>query len=159
MKILKKRAIAYLIDAFIYGFIVEFFRFIVLKLPNNPNWWLPLVFLPIFCRDVLFKNASIGKKLIGIAIYDNDWKSPRIPLLIKRSLLVSTVGYVILLRSYSMHGDKISVIDWERDTLGTRVIDKKLFKRISEEASAMDGDYAKNMTELYNAYLRGIYIK
>ena len=159
MKILKKRAIACLIDAFIYGFIVELFRLIVFKMPTDPGWWVPLLILPFICRDVLFKNASIGKKIMGIAIYDNYWKSPKITLLIKRSLLVSTVGYVILLRSYGMHGDKISVIDWERDTLGTRVIDKKIFKKLSEEARTQEGDYAKNMTELYNAYLRGIYIK
>ena len=157
MKIIKKRSIAALIDAFIMGMILVLFEAVFKSFNIKIGNWDLLLFIPCFCRDCLFGNASIGKKILGIAIYDDKWKRPGVKKLFLRSLLMSTVGYALFLKFKFVDGSLISILDWERDKFGTRVIDKKVLKRLSEEAQKQKGDFAQNMTELYNAYLRSLY--
>ena len=63
------------------------------------------------------------------------------------------------MKSKFVDGGVISLFDWERDTLGTRVIDKRVYKELESIAKNRNGDFAKNMTELYNEYLRSLYLK
>ena len=159
MKVLKKRAIAAIIDVFILGLIIGFLQFLNPNLFDGRGYLLILFIIPLFLRDIFFKNASLGKVLCRIAIYDSDWKAPSLLLLIKRSFLTATIGYGIFMKSKFIDGGVVSLFDWERDTLGTRVIDKRIYKEIEIIAKNRNGDFAKNMTELYNEYLRSLYLK
>ncbi len=160
MKILKKRVLAVCIDCFILASAVAVCQMVIGDpFPEISKALLPLIFIPLFFRDALFKNASIGKKVVGIAIYNDDWKNPGVKTLVKRSFLTFTLGFVLFWKSIFVDESKISVFDLEREKLGTRVIDKKVYKELSFIAKDMDGDFATNMTELYNKYLRGIYMK
>ena len=159
MKILKKRAIALIIDSFWFApymvLVLELLKFLNVPLGS----WVVLLFLPLFARDIVFRNASIGKKIMGIRIYDNDWKAPGFFVLLKRSFFVITVGYVLLWKAKFVDGEVINFFDFEREKLGTRVVDKKVYANLKEEAEQLEGDFKKNMTELYNAYLRNTYMK
>jgi len=153
MKIIKKRAFASLIDGFLFATPIALLQ---LKFPNllaGKGWMLAIIFIPFLLRDVVFRNASIGKRLLGIAIYTKDWEKPSLKCLMLRSFCTATVSYVRLCSG----GNKLSVLDWERDTLGAYVIDMKVYKELSEKANQMNGEFPKNMSDLYNAYLRNLY--
>ena len=161
MKILKKRAIACFIDAFIYSSLLEGLRFLI---PDVINFWIKIpilgitIFLPFFARDIVFRNASIGKKLLGISIYDKQWKKPSFKLLFLRSLY-SIVLFAMFYKIVFVHGNYIGIFDSERNKFETVVIDRKVLKNLEKEAKKMKGDYCANMTELYNAYLRDLYLE
>lgn len=62
----------------------------------------------MICKDLLFRNASIGKKIVGIAIYFKDEIPPK-KLIIKRNLLtviVPTYPFSVLFYNKS-YGDFI----------------------------------------------------
>ena len=163
MKIFEKRVIAILIDGFVFGAIYTLFKEMVI-----PKQFFDLglifhliLFFPLFCKDLLFKNASLGKKIVGIEIFDRNWEKPKGYVLIKRTFLMLTVGYVKCYKSLFIDKDnfRIQVFDYERETLGTYVIDKELFSKLSKEAKETTGKFKTNMTDLYLAYMRNDYIK
>jgi len=163
MKILKKRILAVVIDYFLYGSIIT-----VLSIIFSETWkffldscgvLVPLVLLPLVCRDFIFQNASLGKKLMGLRIYDKNWKKPSLKTLFFRSLGMSTFGYIILLKAF-LAGDSFIVgIDWEFNCFGTVVIPNKLFKELDKTAKESGNRYDKKMTELYFDKLQKEYIK
>ena len=157
MKIIKKRALAILIDSFIMGTFFVIFQELTKLFEFSIGNWDLLLLIPFFCRDFTFRNASIGKKILGIAVYDEKWQYPSLKKIFVRSIVISTVGYVIFFKFKFIDGNIIQFLDWERDKLGARVIDKKVFRRLSQEAENQGGDFRKNMTELYHEYLRNLY--
>lgn len=157
MKIIKKRALAILIDSFIMGTFFVIFQELTKLFEFSIGNWDLLLLIPFFCRDFTFRNASIGKKILGIAVYDEKWKYPSLKKIFVRSIVISTAGYVIFFKFKFIDGNLIQFLDWERDKLGTRVVDKKVFKRLSQESESYGGDFSKNMTELYHEYLRNLY--
>jgi hypothetical protein len=157
MKIIKKRALAALIDSFIMGTFFVIFQELTKLFEFSIGNWDLLLLIPFFCRDFTFRNASIGKKILGIAVYDEKWKYPSLKKIFVRSIVISTAGYVIFFKFKFIDGNLIQFLDWERDKLGTRVVDKKVFKRLSQESESYGGDFSKNMTELYHEYLRNLY--
>ena len=160
MKIFKKRAIAILIDSFMYTpVLVMCDKLLELLGIDNIGSWGLLLIIPFLFKDLIFRNASIGKKIMGIVIYDNDWKSPSIKKMLKRSALMYTIGYVLLFKHKFVDGQIIHIFDWERNVLGTRVIDKKVFKELEFIAKNQDQDFSQSMTELYNKYLRDLYFR
>lgn len=160
MKIFKKRGIAILIDSFLYApILVMCDKLLELLGFDNIGSWGLLLMIPFLFKDLIFRNASIGKKIMGIVIYDNNWKSPSIPKMLKRSILMYTVGYCLFFKYKFIDGKIISLFDWEKNVLETRVIDKKVFKKLEAIVKNQGGEYAKNMNELYNQYLRELYLK
>ena len=159
MKILKKRATAIFIDCSILVFVMaglaEIFK---LYLPVLADW-VELLLITLFFKDALFQNASIGKKIVGIEIYDVNWDKPTFKALVKRSVFMYTAGYVLMYKLYFIDGTFIDIFDWERERLHTRVIDKKVYKELSEEAKKEGSNFSKKMSELYDAYLRDLYMK
>ena len=162
MKILKKRAFAAVIDGFITGILFELGRVLV---PTVFYKSPVLIFIAslfyIFCGDLIFGNASIGKKLLGIRIYDcKTWEKPQAAHLIKRNVLItSPLGQSHFIKSKISDEGVINFLDWERDVLGTLVIDEKIYAKIRAEADEKGGDFCKNMSELYWRYLRSVYMK
>ena len=160
MKILKKRAFACAIDSFILGSIIATIQLVIPNLLiGKSDIFNLLIIFPFFCRDFTFKGASIGKKMLGIRVYDKNWKSPSFSSLLKRSILTYTIGFLIFCKARFIDGSIIDLIDWERDKIGTRVVDNKVFAKLSEEAKQLDGDYAENMSKLYDEYVRTLYLK
>ena len=159
MKIFKKRVIALLIDSFVIGL------FIVSLLGAFPFMYdydivlVAIILVPLSLRDLVFRNASIGKKLLRISIYDMNWKKPDFITLIKRSLLSPTVGYLSLFKFWTVDKDVYLIFSWERNVLKTQVIDDKVYKELAEQAKNMQGDFIPNMNELYDMYLKDFYQK
>jgi len=93
--------IAILIDGFVFGAFYTLLKDFIIP---DPFFDLGIIsylilFLPLFCKDMLFRNASLGKKIMGISIFDRNWKKPSFPLLFKRAFLTLTVGYMICCKS------------------------------------------------------------
>jgi len=153
MKILKKRIVAFLIDGFILGTIYELFRRAVNVLGITWSYWYLFLFIVFFMRDLIFKNKSIGKKIIGIEIYDKDWKNPSGFLLFKRSCMMLGIGYFLLLKIIFISGNKMEFFEWETQNFGTRVIDKKIYRQLKEESNNSNIE----MTKLYDLYLKNCY--
>lgn len=165
-KLLFKRIIALIVDCFVCASILSLislflnypswffvFEFSVYAIPISlPSIGFYLVLLAIIFKDCLFRNASIGKKIVGLVIYDKNWSIPKINVLLKRTIVMSTIGFVMFWR-FKFEGNLISFFTWERNVLKTQVVDKKTYKKIKNDAYTMDGIFEKNMSELYNLYL------
>ncbi len=158
MTIIQKRATALVIDSFLFASIIASMQLAIPYLLLDKGPLVALIFIPFFFRDILFRNASLGKKIMRIAVFDNSWQLPKLLHLIKRSFLTCTVVFIMLFKYKFVDGNSIYAIDWERDNIGTRVIDLDVYQELDTEAKQLKGDYAENMTKLYNAYLRDIYI-
>ena len=160
MKILKKRIIAFVIDMFTITFIV------VAIYESIKNYFIipdilviVFIFVPFFIRDVFFRNASLGKKILGIAVYDEEWKAPKLLLLVKRSAVLTFIGCFMIYKAKFVDGSYISLFDYERDHFKTQVVDKKVLEKLKVQAKGEDGDFNKNLTRLYKEYLMDIYMK
>ena len=158
MKILKKRFFASLLDAHIYAVIVVAIQFFLPEWVTEYNL-VGLLLIPFFFKDLLFKNASLGKIIFGLRIYDKKWEKPKIKVLVLRAIFTSTVGAIKAQRLAILGESYIEIFDWEREKFGTCVIDKKVYRKLELIAKEQGGDFAHNMTELYNAYLRDLYVK
>ena len=80
MKIITKRKFALFIDSFIFGSIIAVFQLFIPDLLLNKGIMVGFILIPFFVKDIVFKNASIGKKFLGICIYPfQDRPSPCLP--------------------------------------------------------------------------------
>ena len=151
MKIIRKRILAFLIDSFFLGsiFVLCQILFSYWRIKIGTIGYV-LLFVPFMFKDLIFQNASFGKKLMGIAIYDNNWLRPKFTVLIKRTFLMLTVGYVLFWKAKFIDADFISLLNWESEIVKTRVVDRKVLREIKEQA----GQDPIKMTILYNEYLQ-----
>ena len=164
MKVLKKRAVAIVIDSFVIGFLLagamELFKS---WSPSTDNFFTTIIALSLMLlqllRDLLFRNASLGKMIMGLRIYDDNWEKPSVFAIIKRSAITSFAGLAIMYKAIFMTGNYLTLFDCEANYAHTRVIDKKVFKKLKKEIADIPGDFAKKMTEAYNSYLRDCYSK
>ena len=158
MKILKKRAIALLIDSFIFGAFYELCRsFLPEGFFKLGTLAYVILFIPFAFKDCVFRNASIGKKIVGICIFTTEWKTPSFLLLAKRTLYMGTWGYSIFLKNKFIDGRIISLFDWEQNVLKTLVIDKKVFNDLKEKVQDLNKNSSDTMLNMYNEYLRTYY--
>ena len=159
MKILKKRILAFAIDCFVLLQIVgilDFFLYYLFSLETTVHY---IIFLILFLfRDMTFKNASIGKKIMNIQIFNDHWDVPRPILLIKRSFFMTSVGFIIFFKSVILDKSRISIFDFEKKHLHTWVIDKTIFNELLKNAQIGNEEYHLQMNRLYAAYLRDNYM-
>ena len=161
MKVLKKRIFALFFDSFILGVYYEMCRRFL------PEWFsylgslgYVLLLSPFVLKDLVFRNASIGKKIMGLRIYDINWQKPSFSVLIKRTCIVSVLGFAQFWRALFVNGNYIAIFDMERDKMKTFVIDKKVYKKLREDVENETGKIDNQiMTARYNQYLRDLYIK
>ena len=158
MKVFKKRVIALYLDCFIYGSIIACIQLAKPDLLQNDILQI-LIFVPIFFKELVFRNASIAKKLFGLSIYNTRWEKPKVLTLIRHTALMWFVGYLLLFKIVFIRGDLFELFEWEKNVVGTFVIDKKVYAKLKADAENMDGKFADNMTELYMMYLRDFYAK
>ncbi len=157
MKVFGKRVAALIIDISLLVICIVAFKCFLdfYNVPNNNGQFL-LIFA-YMAKDLLFKNASIGKRIMNIAIYNDFWRSPKPLLLVKRRFFMILDGTTTLLRIIHKKESLIKLFDWERERFGTRVIDLKVHKKLEAKAKSEDGYYSDNMTRLYNEYLSELY--
>lgn len=125
MTILLKRSIAFFIDALFLGMFFTVFKkvFILLSFePNSFSYFLLLI--PFFFKDIVFRNASVGKKIMGISILNKDGSIPDFKLLIKRAFLMTGIGYIYAWKGFFIDKKYYSaLIEWEEKSFGTSVVD------------------------------------
>ncbi|MBO5111416.1 MAG: RDD family protein [Clostridia bacterium] len=133
MEVKSKRVIATIIDYAAIALII----LLIGKIPNLPEWFWAFRFsigkvpcsIPsigffallalIVCKDFIFKNASFGKKIMGLQIKELSGSYPRMRVLIKRGVFMPTLGYSKLLISKFTFDE---LIKWEADYIGTVVV-------------------------------------
>ena len=156
MKIFGKRIVAFVIDLLILGCLIAVLKQFVEIRKNTLEY--AALFLPLFLRDFTFKGASFGKKIMGIRVYNKDWKRPSYWLVLKRTLIMVWVGFEAIFEKGDIVGEGIiDTLGAEYKKIGTRVVDEKVFAVLSEQARALDGDWAFNIDRLYDSYIKEIY--
>ena len=68
------------------------------------------------------------------------------------------IGFVAVFEKGDIVGEGIiDTLDAEYEKIGTRVVDDKVFKKLSKQAREIGGDPVENMTILYNEYILNQY--
>lgn len=149
---------AYLIDGFVFAFFYEAFReYLAWFIEITDSWGCFLVFSPFMIRDFWFRNASIGKKVLGLVVVDENWLTPRISQVIKRSILTSIFGVVLLAKLLLRNKEKkfafLAEAEWEYTHLKVRVVEKEVYNRLKSQASINGIVNVDIMNQLYEEYL------
>ena len=161
MKVFKKRVFAFLIDSFFIAFIVSDLLFLMEIININHSGFESFFALLFVLKDCVFKNGSLGKKIMGLAIYNVNWQRPRFVHSLKRT--VASYFYILFFMCRRLYNrreentEKMTFFLWEKNTMNAFVIDKKVYEKLKANAEQMDGIFSDNMTELYMMYLRDIY--
>lgn len=111
---------------------------------------------PIFFRDIFFKNASIGKKIMGLVVVDDKWKAPKFWHGVKRSTVTYFAADIKMhiIRNYS--GNYLDFWDWERDKLKAFVVEKCVLDRLKNDPATQNGLNCEKMTSMYREHLLSI---
>lgn len=156
MRIFGKRIVAFIIDLLILGVLIAILKQFV-EIRKNTIQYAAL-FLPLFFRDFTFKGASFGKKIMGIRVYNNEWKTPSYRLVLKRTFKMIAVWFVAFSETGGIVGEGIiETLDDEYKRIGTRVVENEVFEKLSAEAKTLDGDFVENMNTLYDCYIKDAY--
>ena len=156
MKIFGKRIAAFIIDLLILGCLIAILKQFVEIRKNSLEY--AALFLPLFLRDLTFKGASFGKKIMGIRVYNNEWKTPSYRLVLKRTFRMTYLGFNAWFNNGAIVGEGIiEMLDLEHQKIGTRVVENEVYKKLLAEAKSLDGDFVENMNSLYDAYIKDVY--
>lgn len=73
------------------------------------NWYIIVGLILTSLKDIVFRNASIGKKLLGIKIEKDDGKLPSILILILRNIfaIIWPIDAILVLCTNKKIGDLI----------------------------------------------------
>ena len=155
------RLTAELIDEFLLVIILVIFTSI-----DSPDWFwmitfdsgIPFLSLTIpsiggaillfyfFTKDLMFKNASLGKRMMGLIILDDKWNVPNAKQIFKRGVTMTVMGMVVYSKTYMTEGD---FEGWELSKSHTRVMPKSTFERLKGIAQKTSGSFEDNMDILY----------
>lgn len=150
-----KRGTALFIDAMILGAICTFAQeYIFTKYPDLPTSLYTILLISLFFKDAIINGTSIGKRIMNLAVYKTSWEKPSFWESLKRTVLITSVGYLVFLKSFFSEEGVLSFFDWERDTLKLIVIEKDLYKNISDKSKSKE-----HMLALYNEHLLTLYSK
>ena len=154
MRLIRKRAIAMLIDFFIYAlFFVPLIEYVDNLLGDKSSIVYFILLIPFFAKDCLFKNCSFGKKIIGLSIYKSNWEKATPFELIKRSLLTIVFSYIIGLKAILFGETPEAVFDWELNKLKMVVVENKIYNKMKEVALEKNCNFEKEMTAQYEQYI------
>ncbi len=166
MKILKKRILAFVIDSFFLGLLLMDFLDIIARINSNVDFIdFESFFAVLFIfKDCIFINGSLGKKIMGLVVYNANWQRPSFVHSLKRTVATNFIAPFMFFKAFISfsgpdHVDKLRFFSWEKNVLNSFVIDKKVYRKLKADAEGMDGNFSYNMTELYMMYLRDIYSK
>ena len=148
-----------LIDVLSFCFPIVIINFYFPFLKGRDIFFYIILFGAFQFKEVVFRGKTIGRIIMKIKIYDSNWEEPSAAVLLKRWHLVTTMRNFHSYSIWKTRPSKMKIIDTEREKFGTRVIDKKDFKRFSEKAKALPGRWQDNMCRLYDEYLFKLYAK
>ena len=153
-----KRVSAYLIDGILFAFCYELLRkYIDIFINFTGSWGYFVVFIPLIIRDVWFVNGSLGKKILGLVVVDDNWLAPRLSTILKRSAFTGTLGFALLAKLKSKSNDKkqvfLSEMEWECQRLKARVVEKKVYNELKAHALNGDNIDVNVMNQLYYQHL------
>lgn len=111
---------------FLWQVPIEFFYLpSISHIPKTPLFWILCLLLFLICvfRNLLFGNASLGKVLLGLRIYDKKTgKKAGIGKLILRSVffMIPQIDLIVLLLTKQSIGDMVAetVVDDKRKSVG-----------------------------------------
>ena len=107
----RKRIIACLIDFIIIIFLVNILGYVVEgDIVFSKYFWnimIVLLFIYILLKDIMFRNQSIGKKMMNISIKNMDNTLPKISVIVLRNLtlVLWSIEGIVLLISNKRIGD------------------------------------------------------
>ena len=118
MRLIRKRAVAWLIDVFIYAALFALlFKYVTKLFGDKGDIFYYILLIPLFAKDCIFKNRSIGKKIMGLSVYKSNWEKASPFELIKRSFLTMVFSYIIGLKAILFGESPEAVFDWELNKL------------------------------------------
>ena len=153
MNIIVKRLFAFIIDLLVLGCLIAILKQFTVIEKNSLKY--AALFLLLFFRDFTFKGASIGKRFMRIRIYNAQWEKPSYKQILKRTWKMLLVN----LETICVYGDFLNegvcdAVIREYKATGTRVVEDEVFEKLYAEAKSLDGEWADNMTKLYNEFYR-----
>lgn len=159
-KIFIKRSFAFLIDVFLFAFLYEMLRnYLSSFLSITGSWGYFIIVLPLVMRDLLLRNASLGKALMGLVVVDEKWSAPSVATVIKRTVLTTALGHLLLYRlrkiNENMEEALLAEQEWELQYLKARVVERKVYKALKEKATSGGTIDVAAMNQLYDQYLYG----
>lgn len=157
-RLFTKRLFALLMDVFAFAYFYETFRIYIATFISFTNsWGYFIVILPLIMRDLFFRNASLGKKLMGLVIVDEKWSNPSVFTVIKRTTVITSFGHLLLYRLRTLHTNMETTLiaeqKWELEHLKARVVEKKICLAIKEKATVNGYADIGVMHQLYEQYL------
>ena len=157
MRIIKKRAVAWLIDIFLYATVfVMLFKYVTNLFGDKATIFYYILLIPFLAKDLVFKNCSFGKRIMGISIYKADWKKPTPAELFVRSLFTMVFSYIIFLKAITLGDGPIEVLDWELNKLKMIVVENKTYNKMKEVSLKKGGKFEKEMTIQYEQYVHSL---
>ena len=130
-----RRDVACLIDL-----LIIFIPLCVLcELLDNPEWFWRLEFelgvlpikipsvgglvLAITClfNDLIFRNASIGKKIMGLVIVDLNWQLPSFKMMLKREITMPYRFFMLIKSKFAIN----TFTEWEMKFTQTQIVTRK----------------------------------
>ena len=161
MGIIKKRILAFLIDFFVLAggiwLALTAFNLMWLFMLDYDSFILAMML--IVFKDCVFKNASLGKKLMRISVYNTHWRRPTFAALIKRTFYSHTIGLCLIVKIRFTNGSFSEFLEWEKKTTKTIVIDSDIYAKFKKEIDENGEDYSRGMTKRYNEYISYMYLK
>lgn len=160
-RLFHKRIIAYFLDIWIFFVFFELIRnYIEVFITITDSWgYFIVVAVPLCIRDLVFRNSSIGKKIMGLIVVNANWTTPDVLTVIKRTTVTASLGYMLLFRLRALNEDwetaLFAELEWEYTRLKTRVVEKEVYKKLQEEASINKKIDVDAMNRLYDQYLYG----
>ncbi len=146
------RFIAFSIDSFLLAIIAAGVNhllkpFFVL---NNAPLGIAIIIILYSCKDLAFRNASIGKMLMGLEIYDDKWCRPSPIILIKRFFWLNFEGTILAWKAVYVDGDYGRIFNAEYRRLKTRVVSKNTVAKLRSLATTENGLDVEKMSRLYD---------
>ena len=126
--------------------------FLILKIETGigviglPSVGAVLLFAYLFGKELIFRNASLGKRLMGLMIVDERWQAPSALRLLKRGVMLTVFSVVII---GQCKGDAERLAAWEKAHLNLRVVERSFYEELKQIALQKTGDFAENMEILY----------
>ena len=121
----------------------------------------------LFISLILFNHykpknkVSIGMKIMNISIYTSEWTCPTTRYLLGRHKYSTSAYDEFYIFGFRLIPRKKDIMQWyyyEIRQIGIIYIENSVYDELSAEARAMEGDFVRNMTDLYITYLEKIYL-
>jgi hypothetical protein len=106
-------------------------------------------------------KVSIGMKIMNISIYTSEWTYPTTRYLLGSHKYRTSAHDEFYIFGFRLIPRKKDIMQWyyyQIWQIGIICIENSVYDELSEKARAMEGDFARNMTDLYITYLEKIYL-